>query len=338
MSNVDEITQGMDEDQITSGHFPVVQQLSVALGILLLIFGTTYIHSLRGLVTQNANQAESIETRTVSPVREQLSVDDYFKNTSIKAQSAFVWDVQAQRTLYSKNADDQLPLASITKLMTALVAYELLNKDTRLDVSADAVREDGDSGLSSGESFSFRDLTDLTLISSSNDGAHALADGAINSHFDEISGTKLFVEAMNIRAGEIGLTQTFFKNVTGLDLSKTEAGAYGSARDITFLMEYILAHYPDLLTETTASQKMIQNTNGETHLVANTNDVVSKIPGLLASKTGYTELAGGNLIIAFNLGLNHPVIVTVLGSTINGRFEDVEALVSKSQEYILNLE
>ena len=260
---------------------------------------------------------------------------DYFADTVVAAHSAFVWDVKEQRALFNKNADEQLPLASLTKLMTTLVAHELLNKDTSISISNDAVREDGDSGLSSGEVFDFQNLTDLTLISSSNDGAHALAENTINTLVGAPGSTQLFVKAMNIRAEEIGLTQTYFKNVTGLDLSQNEAGAYGSARDITFLMEYVLNHQPDLLSKTTLDEIQIPNNVGEMHDVQNTNAVVDDIPGLIASKTGYTELAGGNLVVAVDVGLNHPIIVTVLGSTFNGRFADIMDLISRARAEIL---
>ena len=70
------------------------------------------------------------------------------------------------------------------------------------------------------------------------------------------------------------------------------------------------------------------------HSVRNTNDSVNNIPGLIASKTGYTELAGGNLVFAFDAGINHPIIVSILGSTQEGRFVDAEKLVAASLKAI----
>ena len=78
----------------------------------------------------------------------------------------------------------------------------------------------------------------------------------------------------------------------------------------------------------------VYNTNGDYHTTENTNEIVSKIPNLIGSKTGYTDLAGGNLTIAFDLGHNRPIIVTVLGSTRAERFTDVLTLVAAIQESI----
>lgn len=70
------------------------------------------------------------------------------------------------------------------------------------------------------------------------------------------------------------------------------------------------------------------------YTIANTNAVVDQIPGLVASKTGYTELAGGNLVVLFDAGPQHPIVISVLGSTREGRFTDVLALVDATLSYL----
>ncbi len=147
--------------------------------------------------------------------------------------------------------------------------------------------------------------------------------------------TAQFVAAMNIRAEELSLHSLSFHNPTGLDRSSTQAGAYGSARDVSFLMEYILEQYPDLLISTTRPSDRIFNTSGAYHDAENTNAIVSEIPNLLGSKTGYTELAGGNLTVAFDAGYNRPIIVTVLGSTRSGRFSDVTTLIEAATRIVV---
>ncbi len=69
-------------------------------------------------------------------------------------------------------------------------------------------------------------------------------------------------------------------------------------------------------------------------MVKNTNEVVQNIDGLIASKTGYTDLSGGNLVVAFDAGLNHPIIVTVLGSSQEGRFSDTLKLINEARNAI----
>jgi len=136
---------------------------------------------------------------------------------------------------------------------------------------------------------------------------------------------------MNITADDLGLSSLKFYNATGLDLSTTEAGAYGSARDVTFLLEHILKSAPSLLLTTTESNNRIYNATGAYHEAENTNPTIKKIPNLLGSKTGYTELAGGNLTIVFDAGFNRPIIITVLGSSFDDRFTDVLQLVAAVQ-------
>jgi D-alanyl-D-alanine carboxypeptidase len=309
-------------------QIPVVQQLSILAFILFLIFGTTYLPDK--LMNLNKHKPDTGEQLAAAKaITDNSETIDYFADTNITAQSAFVWDIQNQKSLYQKNPDQQLPLASITKLMTALIAHELVKNNQEIIITKDSLDQDGDSGLLEGESFSLGDLLDLTLLSSSNDGAFAIAN-VVGSTLVENGGAKTFVEAMNIRADELGLSQTYFRNPTGLDISKTEAGAYGSARDVTFLMEFILKNYPGILEQTRTDTTQVINGQGNLHNVENTNPVTTKITNLIGSKTGYTDLAGGNLAIAFDAGLNRPVVVVILGSSFYGRFEDVLALSEKT--------
>ena len=219
--------------------------------------------------------------------------------------------------------------------MTALLAHELLQEHDTIVISEAAIKQDGSSGLSAGEAFDRLALSDLTLMSSSNDGAYALAyaAGGVLSTDDPANA---FVQAMNIRASEIGLTGTYYLNPTGLDLTLSEGGAYGSARDMAFLMEYIITKAPTILSYTKDPERNIYSEAGVAHDTENTNYFVNDIPGLIGSKTGFTDLAGGNLVVAFEAGLNRPIIVVVLGSTRQDRFTDVMTLVEEAKKYISN--
>lgn len=256
-----------------------------------------------------------------------------FADTSVTGDAAYVWDVENQQALYTKNASESLPLASLTKLMTALVAHEILEPDAKVSIGSEAARQESSSGLAVGATFERQTLSDLILMASSNDGAYALA-AAAGELLSEERGPEAFVAAMNVRAAEIGLTNTRFLNPTGLDISKTEAGAYGSARDVAFLMEHILENEPDILALTTDSTARLWSEDGEYVDAENTNFYIDEIPGLLGSKTGYTDLAGGNLTVAYDAGLNHPIVVVVLGSTQFDRFTDVMELVDATNKLI----
>ncbi len=233
---------------------------------------------------------------------------DPFNDIVIEAKAAFVYEPDTGRIFYAKNKDLVLPIASVTKVMTALTASELLPPSTIISFSPK-------------RHYQVKDLVALTLISSSNDGALALA-----SSTKAVLGRDL-VKEMNAEAASLGLTQTSFANPTGLDLSETQAGAYSSASDVAHLFTYVLALQPELLYATKFPEIEAGTVEGVRHRFENTDEIVSDLPGLIASKTGFTDIAGGNLAIAFDRGLNQPVVVVVLGSSEAGRFTDMRQLV-----------
>jgi serine-type D-Ala-D-Ala carboxypeptidase (penicillin-binding protein 5/6) len=296
------------------------------LGLILFIFLIiTYIYGHPERFTEPGRLAESVP----KPI----------ENIEITAKSAYVYDTATGRVLYAKNEDERLPLASVTKVMAALVASELAPENTVVTITRDAVRTDGDSGLRSGERWALRDLLDFTLTSSANDGARAvaLALGALGS--SDLSASAVvndFVERMNLKAAELGMMNTYYFNDTGLDESQVKGGAYGSAKDQALLLEYILREKPLLLAATREPSFSIMSLDGLAHLAQNTDLVIDQIPGIVASKTGYTDLAGGNLVIAFDPEIGRPIIISVLGSTTEGRFADVLALTQASLESIAN--
>jgi len=318
------------EQATDSNHFPIVSQLLVLAVILGGAFGSLWYFQTKS--------AQSVEEVLEQPYRQvtQDTLDttpNKLTDLTLRADAVYVWDVAGQRALYKKNEGDTLPLASITKLMTALLAHELITDQTRVDVPLAAIQQSGNSGLVAGEELTVEELSQLALISSSNDAAYALGAN-VGALLGERDPAQQFIEGMNIRANELQLPTLSFKNTTGLDLSVVEAGAMGSARDVSFLMEYILVNYPQILAPTTQSATRVYNTAGAYHDVDNTNAIATQIPNLLGSKTGYTDLAGGNLTVAFDLGLNRPIIITVLGSTRDARFSDVLELVAAVQESV----
>ncbi len=321
-------------DEPAPSRFPVSRQLMILGGLLFLLLGGALLPTLFPSPEPADILVEKQATETDATTFQKVTVRT-IGDVGLKAHSAYVYDVRTKRALYNKNADKVLPLASITKLMTTLVTHELMTESANVTVPDAAIRQDGASGLSAGERFSADALIDYAVLASSNDAAYALAVAA-GELLDPDRPADTFVAAMNLRAKELELPSLKFYNPTGLDLSATKAGAYGSARDVTFLMEYILTNYPELLSKTTIADDRIYNEAGVYHEAENTNTIISDIPNLLGSKTGYTDLAGGNLTIAFDAGFDRPIIITVLGSTYTERFSDVEALVKAVNEAFLS--
>jgi D-alanyl-D-alanine carboxypeptidase (penicillin-binding protein 5/6) len=265
-----------------------------------------------------------------------------FSNVVISAKAAYVYDVRTKEVLYAKNEEARLPLASLTKVMSALVATDLSGSDSVIIITPEALSADGDSGLLVGERWKLKDLLDFSLTTSSNDGIKAVAL-SVGAKVDNASTTgdaeKSFVREMNAKADELQMKNTYYFNETGLDLPANagetlgKGGGYGSAHDMAKLFEYVLSTHSDLL-EATQDEKFTISSLDAPHTAHNTDVLANIIPGLKASKTGFTDLAGGNLVIAFDPELDRPVIISVLGSTESGRFKDMTTLVNKALEKI----
>ena len=262
-----------------------------------------------------------------------------FPTVTFGARAVYIYDVRTKNVLFAQNENTRLPLASLTKVMSALVAQDSSPLYSTVRITGEALSAEGDSGLYKDEQWSLGNLLDFSLVTSSNDGirAVALSLGALsraNATTEEIIND--FVGEMNRKAGELGLRNTYFGNETGLDESDIKGGAYGTAKDMSTLLEYILVHNPELFVATTEVRTTIPSLDNREHVAKNTNDIVAEIPGLRASKTGFTNTAGGNLVFVFDPELGRPIIVSILGSTDEGRFEDARTLVSAVMEYLKN--
>lgn len=262
---------------------------------------------------KSEEKAYSISTEKIIP---EIRVAP-FDNINLEAKSAYVFDVISKKPIFELNAGSQLPLASLTKLMTAAVAKENIPEWTLVDISPAAIMAAGDYGFLAGEKWKISDLLDAMLISSSNDAAAAIA----LSRND-------FVFLMNKKSDELKLRQTYFLNSTGLDSNNQIAGAYGSARDVANLLNYLIKSHPSLLEATQYGEIQINSRSFK-----NTNKLIDEMPGIIAGKTGYSDLAGGNLAVVFDIGLEHPVIIVALGSSEEGRFEDVKKLYNETLKY-----
>jgi len=294
--------------------------------ILLIVLGS--ISLLTTLFIYSKQEFEKFSLEKKEQAEKALALENlpknYFENLNLQAKAVYVYDVQTKKVLYQKNADIPLPLASLTKVMTAIVASEHLDSNKQITINSQALKEEGDSGLKEGEKWDLKKLLSYTLIVSSNDGAQSVAS--------VITGTTNFVDTMNQKAQDIGLSTMHFSNPTGLDnKEETTAGAYASAKDMAELFKYAVEHHLDIFKNTSYETKEFSSDTTK-HTAKNTDIIVNDIPNVLASKTGYTDLAGGNLGVVFDRGLNQPVVIVVLGSTYDSRFTDVLSLASSTLE------
>jgi D-alanyl-D-alanine carboxypeptidase (penicillin-binding protein 5/6) len=266
-----------------------------------------------------------------------MVVTNYFENLDLKARAIYVYDVRTNKVLFSRNADTRMALASLTKVMTAVVAMDIAPEYSTVTVTQNALNLGGNSGLRVNEKWTLKNLLDFSLTSSSNDGAKAvaLALGALNqTNATDTQAENDFINMMNVKADELNMKNTYYVNETGLDESTTKNGAYGTAKDMTTLFKYIIENKPQLLEATQQSTLTISSLDNIVHKVKNTDAIVADIPGIKASKTGFTDIAGGNLVVAFDPELGRPIIITVLGSTQTDRFTDVQKLVNATLQTI----
>src|SRR3989344_2030307 len=184
--------------------------------LLVLIGGMLIVAGAILLISYFAKQQSAGEAAAPFPPQIALNPE------VLAARAAVVYDPVAGRVLFSKNAGESLPLASLTKLMAAHAILSEHPDDILITISLEALRSEGDSGLRAGEVWGLHDLLILGLVASSND-AMAAAAGSVGGGV---------VEAMNRTATRLGLTETYFLNPTGLDLDPEVSGAYGSARDV----------------------------------------------------------------------------------------------------------
>lgn len=208
--------------------------------------------------------------------------------SSLSAQSAVLIEAEGGTVVYEKAAHTRLPMASTTKIMTALVALDLASPDTKIAVDARAVGTEGSSVyLCEGETLTLESLLYALMLESANDAAVAIAIGVAGSE-------ESFVEAMNAKANALGLMNTHFVNPHGLDGEEH----YTTAYELALLARVALRHP---LLKAIASTRKITIPCGETdevRLLVNHNKMLRQYEGCIGVKTGYTKASGRCLVSA----------------------------------------
>ena len=299
------------------------RQLSLVFAWLLL-----FVVPLGGLLYTVAHTPRAMpgvppRIATVQPL---LVTDGAVTGTApaIAAQAAFVYDADLGFVFYSKNADLELPMASCTKIMTALLAVERGSLDQMVTIGADAaaLAAPGNSymGVSAGERLTLRDLLYGLMLPSGNDAAVAIAD-AIGGNVPR------FVAMMNARAEQLGLTHTHFANPHGLDAP----GHFTSARDLAVLAAVAMRN-PTLVQITSTKQYNIpQTSTHKAYSLGSGDDLIagdrSPYPGAIGVKPGFTGAAGYCQAFAA-IRRGHLIVGTVMGEpTWEIRITDMRTLL-----------
>ena len=247
----------------------------VCFWLFALAFGTAQGSGLR-------RQSPAVQTAVQLQGPVQLTAEP--PALELPCRAACLIDQQTGTVLYEKNADQQMPIASITKVMTLLLTFEAvhngqLTMDTPVPVSEHAYHMGGSQiWLEPGEQFTLDEMIKAICVSSANDAAVAVAELVGGSE-------QGFVQSMNARAAELGRTTPVFHNACGLD---TE-GHLSTARDVAVMSRYILNTCPEVLHYTGIWTDTLRG--GATQLV-NTNKLLRRYNGITGLKTGTTSGAG----------------------------------------------
>ncbi len=240
----------------------------------------------------------------------------------ITAPSAILMDAATGTILYEENAHERLAPASVTKVMTLLLVMEaidsgILSWDDTITASAAAAAKGGSQVyLEEGEQMSVRDMVKSVTVSSANDCATALAEA--------ISGSETaFVEKMNERAQELGMTDTHFVNCTGLDDDPNAKEHLTSAYDIAVMSRELLKH-DEIKEFTTIWMDSVRD--GQFGL-SNTNKLVRFYQGTTGLKTGYTSAAGFCISASAERDGMELIAVVLHCASSTDRFESAKALL-----------
>lgn len=250
-----------------------------------------------------------------------------FKNLEIEAKSFIVYDAKEDKIIFSKNENQILPLASLTKIITSMTAMHIADYDTNIVVRKSLMRDEEslDLGMREGQNWKMGELLKYGLTISSNSAMDIIASTISTNN-------QSFVKEMNIYTRDLGFNTFLFNSASGLDYGEI-IGGKGSALEFAKLFAKSYEIIPNIMSYTINSKVDLKSGPEKIYQIPNTNKGAGHTVGLLASKTGFTEAAGGNLAIIFNPEINHPVVIVVLNSSFEGRFEDVSKLYKASLDY-----
>lgn len=235
----------------------------------------------------------------------------------ISAKSALVYDLTTDKALYSKDPKEKLPMASLTKIMTAIVAMENKRSDDKYIVSdADLVGENS-MGLTSGETLSLHELLYGMMLMSGNDAAETFA-----SNFP--AGRSAFISAMNKKAQALGLASTNFTNPSGLE---GDGDQHTTAYDLLVMTKFALTFemFKDVVS--TFDYHIYPTKTHKEFYLENETNLISSYPGVKGVKDGYTPEAGLCLVTYLDYK-GHKIIGIILGS--DNRRQEMKDLLDYS--------
>lgn len=233
-----------------------------------------------------------------------LNEAPYQKSIDLSAASAISYDITQDKMLYAKNIKAKLPIASLTKIMTAIVAMENGNLTDKITISKSASEIGENSmGLTYGEVLRLEDLLYGLILLSGNDAAEAIAEG---SRF----GRENFVYLMNKKAEDLGLSDTHFTNPSGLE---GDGKQYSTVSDLLIFAEYALKNPAFGKIVSTVEHEIPYSSDHKYFYMFNETNLLTSYPGVKGIKTGYTFEAGLCLVTYLEYQ-GHKIIAVILNA------------------------
>lgn len=249
----------------------------------------------------------------------------------IDASNAFVMGKNGT-VYYARSADEQVKIASITKVMTAILAVENCKMDEKITVSnAAAAVGNSTAGLLEGDELTVEQALRGLMIPSGNDAAIALAEH-VGKKLDPKTkdAVATFVKAMNERAKKLGCTGTLFENPHGLDFDEWAGDMHSTAHDVALMMQEAMKD--DTIREVMASKDPwieVTGADGSDHSHSmDTHNILLGQDGNIGGKTGTTDDAGYCFASAYNRDGDEIYTVVLNSSTTDQRFADTATLAS----------
>lgn len=267
---------------------------------------------------QSHASALDLDNETTISSEPRREPSDSSKNLSLTARGYLAADIDTGNIIMEMNKNERFPIASLTKLMTAVVAMETINQDEVTAVPEAAMYGERQtiSGLSAGEIISANDLLYPLLLQSSNPAAETLSD---------IMGRKKFIGSMNKKAAALGLAATAFSDPSGLS-----SGNSSTPQDIFKMISYVFKNKKNILDITKEKEAV----SGERKWF--NNDKLSGLENFLGGKTGYTAAAGKTFAGVFALPTigheNRNIAIVLLKSA--DREDDVMKILDYLKENI----
>ena len=241
----------------------------------------------------------------------------------VNSKAAILIDAQSGKILFEKNSDQPLPIASITKVMTLNLIFDAiengnLSLDEKITVSENASGMGGSQAfIDAGYNYPVSELIKSIIIASANDSAVAMAE--------KISGSETaFVHKMNLKAKELGMKNTTFKNCTGLP----ENGHESSARDVALMSKELLNHKDYFKWATVWMDEIHHEKDGRVTELVNTNKLIRSLQGCNGLKTGYTSEAGFCVTTSAQRDDMQLISVILGGNTSKERFNESKELIN----------